>query len=116
MTTGRSGTIGKVHFVEQDYWPHNTALWVTNFKGNDPRFIYHLLERIDPSNFSSGSGVPTLNRNDLHDFVSSIPPTLEEQRAVGEVFSNLDALIAAESRYITQLTQAKTALLQRMFV
>lgn len=43
-------------------------------------------------------------------------PTLEEQRAVGEVFTNLDALIAAESRYITQLTQAKTALLQRMFV
>lgn len=43
-------------------------------------------------------------------------PTLEEQRAIGEVFTNLDALITAESRYITQLTQAKTALLQRMFV
>lgn len=43
-------------------------------------------------------------------------PTLEEQRAVGEVFSNLDALIAAEDRYVTQLKQAKTALLQRMFV
>ena len=43
-------------------------------------------------------------------------PAIEEQRAIGEVFSNLDALIAAESRYITQLTQAKTALLQRMFV
>lgn len=45
-----------------------------------------------------------------------IPPTLEEQRATGEVFSNLDDLIAAEANYITQLTQAKTALLQRMFV
>ena len=116
VTTGRSGTIGKVHFVEQDYWPHNTSLWVTDFKGNDPRFVYHLLQRIDPSRFSSGSGVPTLNRNDLHDFVSHIPPTLEEQRAIGEVFSNLDALITSEHRYITQLTQAKTALLQRMFV
>ena len=116
VTTGRSGTIGKVHFVEQDYWPHNTSLWVTDFKGNDPRFVYHLLQRIDPSRFSSGSGVPTLNRNDLHDFVSHIPPTLEEQRAIGEVFSNLDALITSEHRYITQLTQAKTVLLQRMFV
>lgn len=116
VTTGRSGTIGKVHFVEQDYWPHNTALWVTDFKGNDPRFVYHLLQHIDPSRFSSGSGVPTLNRNDLHDFVTFIPPALEEQRAIGEVFSNLDALITAEHRYITQLTQAKTALLQRMFV
>ena len=43
-------------------------------------------------------------------------PTIEEQHAIGEAFSNLDELIAAESRYITQLTQAKTALLQRMFV
>lgn len=116
VTTGRSGSIGKVHFVEQDYWPHNTSLWVTDFKGNDPRFVYYLLQRIDPSRFSSGSGVPTLNRNDLHDFVSHIPPILEEQRAIGEVFADLDALIAAEQRYIAQLTQAKTALLQRMFV
>ena len=43
-------------------------------------------------------------------------PTLEEQCAIGDVFSNLDALIAAEQRYITQLAQVKTALLQRMFV
>ena len=43
-------------------------------------------------------------------------PSFEEQRAIGEVFSNLDALIADEDRYIAQLTQAKTALLQRMFV
>ena len=43
-------------------------------------------------------------------------PSLEEQRAIGGVFADLDALIAAEHRYITQLAQAKTALLQRMFV
>ena len=43
-------------------------------------------------------------------------PSFEEQRAIGEVFSTLDELIAAEASYITQLTQAKTALLQRMFV
>ena len=42
VVTGRSGTIGKVHFIEKDYWPHNTALWVTSFCGNDPKFIYYL--------------------------------------------------------------------------
>ncbi len=26
IVTGRSGTIGNVHFVKQDFWPHNTAL------------------------------------------------------------------------------------------
>lgn len=30
VVTGRSGTLGKVTFVEDDYWPHNTSLWVTN--------------------------------------------------------------------------------------
>ncbi|MGB7990464.1 MAG: restriction endonuclease subunit S, partial [Candidatus Methylophosphatis roskildensis] len=37
VVTGRSGTIGKVHFIETDYWPHNTALWVTSFRGNEPK-------------------------------------------------------------------------------
>src|SRR5262245_34157162 len=28
LVTGRSGTIGKLHFIESgDYWPHNTTLW-----------------------------------------------------------------------------------------
>ena len=116
VVTGRSGTIGKVHFVLDDYWPHNTALWVTSFHGNDPKFIYYLYESIGLERFSSGSGVPTLNRNDVHDCLTFIPPTLEEQQAIGAVFTQLDALIAAEAQYIESLKQAKTALLQRMFI
>ena len=46
----------------------------------------------------------------------SVPPTLEEQQAIGAVFTNLDQLIAAEAQYIVSLKQAKTALLQRMFI
>lgn len=64
---------------------------------------------------AQGKSVVHLRNSDIQD-VEIFFPTLEEQRAIGEVFFNLDALIAAESRFITQLTQAKTALLQRMFV
>ena len=42
VVTGRSGTIGKLHYIEDDYWPHNTSLWVTDFKGNRPKFIYYM--------------------------------------------------------------------------
>ena len=63
-----------------------------------------------------GMSMPSINTAILANTSFYQPSTLEEQRAIGEVFSNLDALIAAEQRYITQLTQAKTALLQRMFV
>lgn len=65
---------------------------------------------------SQRSGQPGLNSAEYAAMPITTPPTLEEQRAIGEVFADLDALIAAEHRYITQLTRAKTALLQRMFV
>ncbi|MEY8566089.1 restriction endonuclease subunit S [Corynebacteriaceae bacterium 7-707] len=45
-----------------------------------------------------------------------IPPTLEEQQAIGAIFTKLDQLIAAEAQYIESFKQAKTALLQRMFI
>ena len=39
VVTGRYGTIGEVFFIEEPYWPLNTALYVIDFKGNVPRFI-----------------------------------------------------------------------------
>lgn len=75
VVTGRSGTIGKVTFVEKDYWPHNTALWVTDFKDNEPKFVYYFYVHFDLERFGSGSGVPTLNRNDVHGQKIAVPPT-----------------------------------------
>ena len=39
VVTGRYGTFGDVFYVEEDFWPLNTTLYVCDFKGNDPRFI-----------------------------------------------------------------------------
>ena len=94
VVTGRSGTIGKVHFVEEDYWPHNTSLWVTSFCGNDPKFIYYLYTHIDLSRLHSGSGVPTLNRNDVHQHMVACPPP-DEQRDIAEALSDVDGLLRA---------------------
>lgn len=94
VVTGRSGTIGKVSFIEQDYWPHNTSLWVTNFRGNDPKFIFYLLTSIGLNRFATGSGVPTLNRNDVHEFSVNIPAAADEQAAIATVLSDMDAEIA----------------------
>lgn len=44
VVTGRSGTIGKLQYIEDNYWPHNTTLWVTNFYGNNPKYIYYLYQ------------------------------------------------------------------------
>ena len=63
---GRKGSLGTAFFVETDYWPHDTTLWVTDFKGNYPRFVYYFLKQLDVSHLDVGASNPTLNRNHLY--------------------------------------------------
>ena len=65
VVIGRSGTLGEVQFIDTDYWPHNTSLYVSDFKGNSPKFIKYFLQLFGTGNVGGGSAVPTLNRNHL---------------------------------------------------
>lgn len=67
IVVGRSGgSFGQVHFCETDFWPHNTAMFVTDFKGNDPYFVFYLLKLLNFDALNSGSAQPSLNRNYLY--------------------------------------------------
>jgi len=114
VVTGRSGTLGNVHFVECDYWPHNTSLWVTSFNGSIPRFIYYLYSYIGFERFASGSGVPTLNRNDAHSFDVAIPVNPSEQSAIATALSDVDALIAAEDALVAKKRAIKQGAMQEL--
>ncbi len=94
VITGRSGTIGIVSFVEGAYWPLNTALYVRDFKGADPKFVYNFLQNFPLKDHSTGTGVPTLNRNDVHAIEVVFPP-LDEQRRIAEVLQSVDEAIAS---------------------
>ena len=91
VITGRSGTIGKVHYSEGDYWPLNTSLYVTNFRGNDPRWVFYMLKAFRLERFSEGAGVPTLNRNLIHDELIPLPP-LAEQKRIAAILDKADAI------------------------
>ncbi len=113
VITGRSGTIGKVHFIQDDYWPHNTTLWVTSFCGNNPNFIFYLYDYIDLTRFVSGSGVPTLNRNDVHQYVIGYP-SFKEQTAIATVLSEMDAEIAAIECRRDKVKEIKQGMMQQL--
>ena len=98
VVTGRSGTIGNLQYVESAFWPHNTTLWVTKFYGNHPKFIYYLYEKIDLKRYKAGSGVPTLNRNDVHDTMVFFPASRKEQELISAVLTYLDNLITLHQR------------------
>ena len=116
VVTGRSGTIGNLQYVESAFWPHNTTLWVTKFYGNHPKFIYYLYEKIDLKRYKAGSGVPTLNRNDVHDTMVFFPASRKEQELISAVLTYLDDLITLHQRKLELLQDIKKSLLDKMFV
>jgi len=113
IVIGRYGTIGEVFFIEEDFWPHNTTLFVKDFKGNNPRFLSFLLNTIDYKSFSGKSGVPGVNRNDLHEINVSIP-LLPEQRAIAAALGDVDALIASLDQLIAKKCDLKQAAMQQL--
>ena len=116
VVTGRSGTIGNLQYVESAFWPHNTTLWVTKFYGNHPKFIYYLYEKIDLKRYKAGSGVPTLNRNDVHDTMVFFHASRKEQELISAVLTYLDDLITLHQRKLELLQNIKKSLLDKMFV
>ncbi|NEO45586.1 MAG: restriction endonuclease subunit S [Moorea sp. SIO4A3] len=91
VVTGRSGTLGKVNYVESDYWPLNTSLWVKNFHGNDPKWVFRLLSWMKLETHTRGTGVPTLNRNLIHVLPVPLPP-LEEQKRIAAILDKADSI------------------------
>ena len=108
VAIGRSGAgFGKAWWSDQDYWAHNTVLFVKDFKGNDPRFVYYVLDSIDFTKFNSGGAQPSLNRNFIYPIDLLIPPIGEQKRIAcvlrtwDEAIEKADALLRVKSsRYV----------------
>jgi len=90
--TGRSGSLGVVNYIESDYWPHNTALWVREFKKVTPLFALFLLREMRLEQYNGGASVPTLDRKAVHRVPTLIPPrrfiTLFDEQ-IAPMFSQL---------------------------
>lgn len=102
VVIGRSGTLGEVQFIDTDYWPHNTSLYVSDFKGNSPKFIKYFLQLFGTGNVGGGSAVPTLNRNHLQALTVRVPP-LPTQQKIAAILSSLDDKIELNNKMNTNL-------------
>ena len=115
VVIGRSGTLGEVQFIDTDYWPHNTSLYVSDFKGNSPKFIKYFLQLFGTGNVGGGSAVPTLNRNHLQALTVRVPP-LPTQQKIAAILSSLDDKIELNNKINTNLEQQAGALFKNWFV
>ena len=115
VITGRCGTIGQVFFANQDFWPLNTTLYVENFHGNDPAFVYYFLKTINWNAFTSASAVPVINRNTVHKEIVKIPD-LRTQRKIASVLKKFDDKIALNNKINDNLERQAEAVFHKMFL
>ncbi|MBU0613942.1 restriction endonuclease subunit S [Patescibacteria group bacterium] len=115
VVTGRSGTIGVIQYTDKPYWPHNTSLWVKDFKSNHPKFVYYKMKTLYFERFNGGASVPTLNRNNLDNLTVQIPDA-PIQEAIANILSVYDDLIDNNRRRIQLLEESARLLFREWFV
>jgi len=114
LTVGRSGSVGKVNIIEEDFWAHNTCLYVNNNFGNDWNYLFYVLSSIDIKMASNGSAVPTLDRKDVHELKFPIPPLEEQKQIVSHIkaeTATIDTAIAKAEREIELIREYKEAMI-----
>lgn len=114
---GRKGIVGSVYFIDSDYWPHDTTLWVKQFNNNYPRFVYYFFKWKAPllASLDVGSANPTLNRNHVHPVEVDWPP-LNEQESIAHILGSLDDKIELNRQMNATLEAMAQALFKSWFV
>ena len=116
VVTGRSGTLGVFQFLDEDFWAHNTTLWVKDFQENDPKFIFYLLQTLDFKSLNGGVAVPTLNRNVLKNVFISYPKSVQTQKRIASILSTYDDLIENNLKRIKLLEETAQNIYKEWFV
>jgi len=114
VVMGRCGSTDAVFYLEQDFWPHNTALFVTNFHGNFPKWCFYLLRTISKVDYSSKSAVPSVDRKDLYEIYVPLPPTVEQTGIVDSIEHeslSFNTAISRTEREISLLREYRTRLI-----
>ncbi len=115
VVIGRKGTLGTVHYLDRPYWPHDTTLWVKDFKGSYPRFLSYFLSTLRLQNFDTGASNPTLNRNHLHK-IKVIAPAPKEQEKITAILAAYDDMIANNQRRIALLESMAEEIYREWFI
>lgn len=116
ITVGRSGSVGKVHFYNEPIWAHNTSLFVSDFKGNNQKYIYYLLKSKNFAKLCDSSVVPSLNRNLVYPIKTLFEENKDKQQKIAAVLSALDDKIALNRRMNAKLEQMAKRLYDHWFV
>lgn len=115
VTVGRSGSVGKVNYVECDFWAHNTCIYVKDSKKNNMKYIYYILKSLDMGNLSTQTAVPTLDRKNIQNSMFVYTLDIEEQREIviylDRKLDEIETTIGVIEKQINSLKEYRQALI-----
>ena len=111
ITIGRSGSVGKLHRYNVPVWPHNTSLFISDFKENDDKYLFYLLKTIDFNKVCDSSVIPSLNRNFVYPIKIYFETDVKKQKKIASVLSTLDDKIALNKK----MNQKLEAMAKRLY-
>ena len=110
VVIGRKGKLGDAYYIATDFWPHDTSLWVKQFKNVVPEFAAVLLKSMRLERFDAATSVPTLNRNFIHPIPIVVPPA-EEQIQILKTLDAASCRIRREKENLAKLRLVKRGLM-----
>lgn len=115
VVIGRKGTLGTCFYIPENFWPHDTSLWVKDFKGNNPKFVYYYLKSLPLDKLDSGSANPTLNRNVVHQIESEFPKR-DNQNKIADILFSIDSKIELNNKINSELESMAKLIYDYWFV
>lgn len=118
IVIGRSGSVGKLHYIEEDFWAHNTAIYLTDNKGNHVKYLYYLLSSIELSSLATQTAVPTLDRKNVLDYCVPVSLDFSEQseivRYLDKHLPTIDVAISNKNKQISLLQERKQIIINEV--
>ena len=113
---GRVGSYcGSVHFSDSSCWVTDNAIRAKAVNGNDPRFLFYMLQTLHLNNYRVGSGQPLLNQTILLQIPTTIPDP-SEQRRIAHILGTLDDKIELNRQINETLEATARAIFKSWFV
>lgn len=110
--------VGKVAVINQDFTTSQDFLSLSDFDGNDIKFLAYQLYRLMQENAKvlQGTSIKGITKTELIEQSISIPSSGQEQNLIANVLSKIDSIITLHQRKLNHLKLQKKALLQQLFV
>ena len=107
---GRSGSVGKLQYIKEDFWAHNTTIFMTENRGNNTKYLYYMLCSIDLKALATQTAVPTLDRKNVLAYIYPLTNNLVEQ---DKIVKYLDEKIKMLNESITNCNKQISLLQER---